>query len=114
MSDWSSDGGSSDLAFVFAFAPPAIPGLGTAAGFSFFLKDNANLGHEALLQARNQLLGAAAQNQMLAKVRPNGQEDSPQFRIDIDTQKASAQRTEERRVGKECVSTCRSRWAPYH
>ncbi len=78
-------------AFAFAFAPPAIPELGTAAGFSFFLKDNANLGHEALLQARNQLLGAAAQNKLLAKVRPNGQEDSPQFRIDIDTQKASAQ-----------------------
>ncbi len=78
-------------AFAFAFAPPAIPELGTAAGFNFFLKDNANLGHDALLQARNQLLGVAAQNKLLAKVRPNGQEDSPQFRIDIDTQKASAQ-----------------------
>ncbi|CAL62513.1 Acriflavine resistance protein B [Herminiimonas arsenicoxydans] len=78
-------------AFAFAFAPPAIPELGTAAGFSFFLKDNANLGHDALVQARNQLLGAAAQSKLLAKVRPNGQEDSPQFRIDIDTQKASAQ-----------------------
>jgi multidrug efflux pump len=78
-------------AFAFAFAPPAIPELGTAAGFSFFLKDNANLGHEALIQARNQLLGGAAQNKLLAKVRPNGQEDTPQFRIDIDTQKATAQ-----------------------
>src|SRR3546814_1235399 len=27
---------------------------------------------------------------------------------------ARAFRSEERRVGKECVSTCRSRWSPYH
>ncbi|TCS39269.1 multidrug efflux pump [Paucimonas lemoignei] len=77
-------------AMAFAFAPPAMPELGTAAGFSFFLKDNANQGHEALLAARNQLLGSAGQSQLLAKVRPNGQEDTPQFRIEIDTEKASA------------------------
>jgi len=77
-------------AMAFAFAPPAMPELGTAAGFSFFLKDNANLGHEALLAARNQLLGAAAQSKLLTKVRPNGQEDTPQFRIEVDTEKASA------------------------
>ncbi len=77
-------------AFAFAFAPPAMPELGTAAGFNFFLKDNANQGHEALLAARNQLLGMAAQSKLLTKVRPNGQEDTPQFRIEVDTQKASA------------------------
>ncbi len=77
-------------AFAFAFAPPAIPELGTASGFGFYLKDNAGLGHEALIAARNQLLGAAGQNPALANVRPNGQEDAPQLRLDIDKEKASA------------------------
>ncbi|HMN74987.1 MAG TPA: efflux RND transporter permease subunit [Burkholderiaceae bacterium] len=77
-------------AMVFAFAPPAVLELGTTGGFNFYLKDNAGLGHEALIQARNQFLGAAAQNKLLANVRPNGQEDSPQFRIDIDAKKIGA------------------------
>jgi len=77
-------------ALAFAFAPPAMPELGTSAGFVFFLKDNANLGHDALTAARNQFLGMAAQNKLLANVRPNGQNDTPQFRLDIDTRKASA------------------------
>ena len=77
-------------AMVFAFAPPALPELGRASGFNFFLKDNAGQGHEALIAARNQLLGAAAQSPLLVKVRPNGQEDTPQFRVDIDVEKAAA------------------------
>ncbi len=77
-------------AMAFAFAPPAMPELGTSAGFVFFLKDNANLGHDALSQARDQFLGAAAQNRLLTNVRPNGQNDTPQFNLDIDTRKASA------------------------
>ncbi len=77
-------------AFAFAFAPPAIPELGTSAGFVFFIKDNAGLGHEALQAARNQFLGAAAKSALLANVRPNGQEDTPQFRIDVDIEKAGA------------------------
>ncbi|AOS97911.1 Multidrug efflux pump subunit AcrB [Microbulbifer aggregans] len=77
-------------AMAFAFSPPALPGLGTSGGFDFYLKDNANLGHEALTEARNQLLGAAAQSPLLINVRPNGQEDTPQFRLNIDTEKAAA------------------------
>jgi multidrug efflux pump len=77
-------------AFAFAFAPPAMPELGLATGFAFFLKDNGGLGHEALTAARNQLLGAAAQSPLLANVRPNGQEDTPELRIDVDTAKAAA------------------------
>ena len=77
-------------AFAFAFAPPAISELGRAAGFSFYLKDNAGLGHVALLNARNQLLGAAGGDKMLTNVRPNGQEDAPQLRLDIDQEKAAA------------------------
>ncbi|GAA5523565.1 multidrug efflux pump subunit AcrB [Microbulbifer aestuariivivens] len=77
-------------AMAFAFSPPPLPGLGNSGGFDFYLKDNANLGHEALTAARNQLLGAAAQSPLLVNVRPNGQEDTPQFRLDIDTEKAAA------------------------
>lgn len=77
-------------AFIFVMAPPAMPELGIAAGYSFFLQDNAGLGHEALLDARNQLLGMAGQSELLANVRPNGQEDTPQFRIDVDVERASA------------------------
>ncbi|MEG1609782.1 MAG: efflux RND transporter permease subunit [Bilophila sp.] len=75
---------------VFAFAPPAIMELGNATGFDFQLQDKAGLGHGALIQARNQLLGMAAQNKSVVAVRPNGQEDQPQLRIDIDREKAGA------------------------
>ncbi|TAL21315.1 MAG: efflux RND transporter permease subunit [Aquabacterium sp.] len=78
-------------AAVFAFAPPAVMELGNATGFDFYLQDNAGLGHAALVQARNQLLGMAAQDPVLAAVRPNGLEDSPQLRIDVDQAKAGAQ-----------------------
>lgn len=77
-------------ALVFAFAPPAVLELGNAAGFDFELQDRAGLGHEKLMAARNQLLGMAAQHPDLAMVRPNGLEDTPQYRVDIDWDKASA------------------------
>jgi len=77
-------------AMAFAFAPPAVQELGRSAGFDFYLKDNASLGHDALVDARNQLLRAAAESPLLTNVRHNGQEDSPQFRLDIDIEKASA------------------------
>ncbi len=75
---------------IFVFPPPAMPELGIGAGYTFFVKDNGAQGHEALVNARNQLLGAANQSPLLQAVRPNGQEDTPQFRIDIDNEKASA------------------------
>jgi len=75
---------------VFAFAPPAVMELGNASGFDFELQDQAGLGHEALMQARNQLLGMAAQNPALMAVRPNGLEDTPQYRVTIDREKAQA------------------------
>ncbi|KGO98312.1 efflux RND transporter permease subunit [Novilysobacter defluvii] len=77
-------------AFIFVMAPPAMPELGIASGYSFFLQDNGGLGHEALLDARNQLLGMAAQSELLANVRPNGQEDTPQFRVNVDVERAAA------------------------
>ncbi len=77
-------------AFIFAFPPPAMPELGTASGYTFFLKDNTGQGHEALVNARNQLLGIAARSSKLANVRPNGLDDTPQLRLDIDVAKAGA------------------------
>ncbi|WP_373239873.1 multidrug efflux RND transporter permease subunit AcrB [Kluyvera ascorbata] len=78
-------------AMVFAFNLPAIVELGTATGFDFQLIDQAGLGHEKLTQARNQLFGMIAQHpDVLTGVRPNGLEDTPQFKIDIDQEKAQA------------------------
>ena len=77
-------------AMVFAFAPPAVRELGNASGFNLFLEDRAGLGHEALMQARNQFLGMAAQNPMLMAVRPNGLNDEPQYQLLIDDEKARA------------------------
>jgi len=75
---------------VIAFAPPAISELGNATGFDFQLKDNGNLGHEKLIAARNQLLGMAAQDKRLAQVRPNGIEDTPQLKLNVDQAAAGA------------------------
>ena len=77
-------------AMVFAFPPPALIELGNATGFNLQLQDRAGLGHEKLLAARNQFLGMAAQSPLLVGVRPNGQEDTAQFKLEIDTEKASA------------------------
>ncbi|MFB0583467.1 efflux RND transporter permease subunit [Aeromonas salmonicida] len=76
---------------VFAFNLPPIPELGTATGFDFYLQDRAGLGHEKLMDARNQLLGMAAQDPNLVRVRPNGMEDTPQLDVKIDYEKALAQ-----------------------
>jgi len=77
-------------ASAFAFFPPPIRELGNASGFDFQLVDRAGIGHDALINARNQLLGAAGQNPLLVGVRPNGLNDVPQFKINIDSEKASA------------------------
>ncbi|EOC0002506.1 efflux RND transporter permease subunit [Cronobacter turicensis] len=76
---------------IFPFNLPAILELGTATGFDFELKDQANLGHDALTQARNQLLGMVHEHpDVLTRVRPNGLEDTPQFKLDVDQEKAQA------------------------
>ncbi|HOB93045.1 MAG TPA: efflux RND transporter permease subunit [Aquabacterium sp.] len=78
-------------AFVFPLSPPPIPELGTATGFNFRLQDRGGNGHEALLAARNQLLGMAMQSKVLQGVRPDGLEDAPQLQLDIDRERAYAQ-----------------------
>jgi multidrug efflux pump len=75
---------------VFALAPPAIPGFGSSSGFDFYLQDINGAGHDKLIEARNQLLAAAAKSSLLTGTRPNGQEDTPQYSVQIDQEKASA------------------------
>jgi len=75
---------------AFAFAPPAVIELGFANGFDMELQDRSGLGHEKLMAARNQLLGLTMKNPKLVAVRPNGQDDTPQFKLDIDDVRAGA------------------------
>jgi len=77
-------------AFIFPLSPPPIPELGTASGFTFRLQDRGGLGHDALLAARNQLLGMVGKSPVLTQVRPDGLEDAAQLQLDIDRDKASA------------------------
>ncbi|MBZ8138658.1 multidrug efflux RND transporter permease subunit [Rubrivivax gelatinosus] len=77
-------------AFIFPVNPPPIPELGTASGFAFRLQDRGGNGHEALLAARNQILFMASQSKVLAGVRPEGLEDAPQLKLNIDRDKAAA------------------------
>jgi multidrug efflux pump len=77
-------------AMVFAFAPPAVVELGNATGFDVKLQDRGAVGHAALINARNMFLGMAAQDKRLVGVRPNGQDDMPEYKLDIDQAKANA------------------------
>ncbi|RLZ11160.1 efflux RND transporter permease subunit [Acinetobacter sp. 2JN-4] len=79
-----------DASYIMPLQLPAMPELGVASGFDFQLKDSAGQGHEKLIAARNAILGMASQDKRLAGVRPNGQEDTPQYQIIIDQAQASA------------------------
>ena len=77
-------------AMVFVFPPPSVIELGNAIGFDFRLMDRGGLGHEKLMAARNQLLGMAAADPRLSRVRPNSMEDVPEYRLEVDWEKAGA------------------------
>jgi len=77
-------------AIIFPLNPPAIAELGNSSGFDFRLQDRSGQGHAKLMEARNMMLGMAAKSPVLQGVRPEGQEDAPQLRIDIDREKARA------------------------
>lgn len=77
-------------AIIFAVPPPAVSELGNATGFDFMLQDRGDFGHVKLTEIQNQLLGMAAQDPRLARVRPNGMSDVPQYKVDIDWGKAGA------------------------
>ena len=75
-------------AMIFSLSPPSIQELGNSSGFNLRLQDRSGLGYQMLVDARNQLLGAASQSQVVVGVRPEGLEDSPQLRVTIDRIKA--------------------------
>jgi len=77
-------------AMVFTFMPPPVVELGTSLGFDFQLLDRGGLGHKALMEGQYQLLGLTAQDPRVAKVRPNSMADVPEYRIDVDWEKAGA------------------------
>jgi HAE1 family hydrophobic/amphiphilic exporter-1 len=77
-------------AVIYTFPPPAVTELGVATGFDLMLQDRGGLGHERLTQAQYQLLGMAASDPRLARVRPNGMADVPMYKVDIDWEKAGA------------------------
>jgi multidrug efflux pump len=77
-------------AVIIPINPPSIPALGTASGFDLELEDRGGIGHDALVQARDQLLATARQDPNLTLVRANGLPDNPAYKIDIDREKASA------------------------
>ncbi|CAM4120573.1 MULTISPECIES: efflux RND transporter permease subunit [Acinetobacter] len=79
-----------DASYIMPLQLPAMPELGVTAGFNLQLKDSSGLGHDQLLNARNAILGMAAQDKRLAGVRPNGQEDTPQYKIIVDQAQAGA------------------------
>jgi len=77
-------------AHIFALTPPSVPELGFTSGFDFELEDRGDLGHAGLAAAEGQFLGMAAQDRLLAAVRPNGLPDVPQLKVDVDQRRAQA------------------------
>lgn len=79
-----------EATLVYPIAPPAIQGFGNASGFNLQLQDIGGVGHAKLLDARNMLLGMSAQNEHVVGVRPNGQEDAPKLKVNINQEQAAA------------------------
>ena len=79
-----------DASYIMPLQLPAMPELGVTSGFSFQLKAAAGQTHEQLLAARNTILQLAGSNPKLTGIRPDGQEDTPQYQIDIDQAQAGA------------------------
>jgi multidrug efflux pump len=77
-------------AVIFPMNVPVIMGLGDASGFDMQLQDLSGLGHDKLLEARDQLLALAAKDPRLARVRMQGMEDQSQIAVIIDETKAAA------------------------
>ena len=75
---------------AIAINPSPVQELGNATGFDMQLQDRAGLGHEALMAARNQLLGLAGKSEFVTRVRPNGLDDTPMYKLDINQERASA------------------------
>lgn len=77
-------------AIVFPLNPPAINELGNATGFDMQLKDVGSVGHDALMQARNQFMALAAQDARITGLRAQCLEDAAQIKVRLDEDKATA------------------------
>src|SRR3546814_993659 len=97
ISDWSSDVCSSDL-----FASGKVDAAFFAIGGGKVSEVDASVGGIRFIPLSDQLEAIAR----MTKAVPGSYITMVQPR--------NGMRSEERRVGKECVSTCRSRWSPYH
>ncbi|MFP4261571.1 MAG: efflux RND transporter permease subunit [Opitutales bacterium] len=75
---------------LFPLVPPPVSALGNVSGFEFQLVDRGGLGQQALSGATEQLLGLAGESPILTQTRFNGLEETPQYRLDIDSVKARA------------------------
>src|SRR3546814_14566858 len=92
---------------VLAINPPPITGMSITGGFEGYLQSRTGESAVQVAEVANRLVAAASQRPELTGVQTTLQTNVPQYHIELD-------RSEERRVGKECVNTCRSRWSPYH
>ncbi len=72
----------------FVFQLPAVPELGVADGFDFFLQDRSGLGHDRLMQVMNEFLAKANADPRLRQVRHNGMPDAPMVQLNVDYEKA--------------------------
>src|SRR3546814_11248289 len=105
ISDWSSDVCSSDLSgFVAGFGILGGPRLGGGGA----------LGAQLLEQRFAVAFEAAVLGRLDAGLLRGLGDERVEFALRAEAQRHRVLRSEERRVGKECVSTCRSRWSPYH
>ncbi len=77
-------------AMVFVFPPPAVIEMGHSKGFDLQLQDRGGIGHRELMAARDRLMDMAGHDRRLIRVRPNALEDVPEYRIDVDWEKAGA------------------------
>ena len=75
---------------VFFVNLPTVQGLGQFGGFDMWLQDRAGAGQDALMEARNTLIGAASSDKSLVGVRPNTLENSPQLQLKVDRVQAQA------------------------
>ena len=85
-------GGLSQIvdAQAFPIVPPSVIELGNVSGFDFYVQARGGQSHAQLVEARNQMLGAAAQSPLIASARPNGLEDAAQFNLDLDWRRAGS------------------------
>src|SRR3546814_19048039 len=97
ISDWSSDVCSSDLGIFLQVAFQPGDRLGVEVVGRFVEQQHVGLLQQKLAQRHTAPLAAGQLGD-----------------VGIAWWTAQRVRSEERRAGKECVSTCRSRWSPYH